>query len=88
MKDQPFAIDRLKVTKAISALEAIAGQIEQVAWILEGIQETDTTTRDHDAFIYEVNDETSKIEEVKNSLDTISARLDTLIYKSGKSKTA
>ncbi len=88
MKDQSFETDRLKVTKAIKTLEAIAGQIEQVAWILEGIQETNDTTPDHDAFIYEVNDETEELIEAKNNLDALSFRLAKLVCKNARRNTA
>ena len=81
MKVHTFKGDVAKVKAAIATLEAIAGQIETVAWILEGIQETDTTTTDHDAFIGCVQDEAEELENAKDNLDALSMDLLRLCWK-------
>jgi len=75
MKVRTFKSDVSKVEAAVETLEGLAGQIEQVAWILEGIQETDETTTAHDRFISCVNDETEELQILKDSLDAISSAL-------------
>ena len=85
MKVRTFKTDIAKVKAAIATLEALAGQIEDVAWILEGIEETDDTTQQHDAFIGCVQDETSELMEAKDNLDQISLRMLLLCHKHSKS---
>ena len=84
MKVRTFKSDVSKVEAAVETLEGLAGQIEQVAWILEGIQETDDTTPSHDAFIACVSDEVSELEMAKNNLDAISMMLSRLCNKAKK----
>ena len=81
MKVRTFKSDVAKVEAAIATLEGLAGQIETVSWILEGIQETDETTTAHDRFISCVNDETEELEILKDSLDAISTALVKLVCK-------